>query len=233
VEARWGGRGAALAVVAATASSVLLYRPDAVAWRPSAVAALWRNAEAAACSWRFAEGFEREHRYGLAPPGTTREQHAIERCRSLTEQDQVLDCIGGIARELNWREDGNVNGEPPAGLSVAERRAYGYHWGTHRMGNAAPCGEFTGPELAAECVAAVRLECLVFTDVVTRLDFARSIPQPRCDVPPPPMNGYWASMRRDLLARPPGNRPNLPPASGDTDLRTCEPVLSACYPPSS
>ncbi len=229
VEARSGERGAALAAVAATALSIVVYRPDALAWRPAAVSALWRNADAAACSWRFGEGFEREHRYGLAPPGTTREQHAIERCRSLSEEDQVLDCIGGIARELHWRENGRVNGEPPAGLSAAERRAYAYHWGTHRMGDVEGCRDFSSPELAAECVAAVQLECLVFADVVTRLASARSIPQPQCELRSPPMNGYWAAMRRDLLARPPGKKPDLPAPFGDSDLRACEPVLNACY----
>ncbi len=230
VELRWGRRQATLAGVAATALSVLLYRPDAMAWRPAAVTALWRNTDAAACSWRFAEGFEREHHYGLAPPGTTREQHAIERCRSLSEQDQILDCIGGIARELNWRQDGKVNGEPPAGLSPAERHAYAYHWGTHRNGKLERCSDFNSPELAADCADAVQLECLVFTDVVTRLVSARSIPQPQCRLPEPPMNGYWAAMRRDLLARPSGEAPDMPSVSGDTDLGACRPILGACYP---
>jgi hypothetical protein len=233
VEAHWGERGAVLAAVVATALSVLLYRPDALAWRPATVSALWRNTEAAACSWRLAEGFEREHQYGLAPAGTTREQHAIERCRSLSDQDQVLDCIGGIARELHWRHNGRVNGEPPAGLSAAERHAYAYHWGTHRMGSFEGCDDFDSPELEADCVAAVQLECLVFADVMTRLAFGRSIAQPRCHLPSPPMNGYWASMRRDLLARPAGQKPDLPPPSGDTNLQACEHVLSACYPPST
>src|SRR6185295_15240102 len=143
------------------------------------------------------------------------------------------DCIGGVARELHWREGGKVNGEPPAGLSAAERRAYAYHWGTHRMGEVDGCSDFRSPELAAECVAAVQLECLVFDDVVTRLAYGRSIPRPRCDVPSPPMNGYWAAMRRDLLERPPGPKPDVPPPFGDTDLRACKPVVDACYPPSS
>jgi hypothetical protein len=101
------------------------------------------------------------------------------------------------------------------------------------MGELDRCSDFTSPELATDCVAAGQLECLVFLDVVTRLAFGRSIPQPQCDLPPPPMNGYWAAMRRDLLARPAGAKPDLPPALGETDLRACEPVLSACYPPSS
>ncbi len=232
VEARWGRRHAMLAAVTATALTALLYRPDALAWRPAAVSALWHNTDAAACSWRFAEGFEREHQYGLAPAGTTREQHAIERCRSLSEQDQILDCVGGIARELNWRQDGTVQGEPPAGLGAVERRAYAFHWGTHRLGDLEPCSSFRSPELVADCAAAVQLECLVFTDVLTRLAFAHGVAQPQCALREPPMNGYWAAMRRGFLARPAGKASDLPPASAGTDLGACEPVLRACYPPS-
>lgn len=233
IDARRGRRQATLAAVVATASMLLVYRPDALAWKPAAVSALWRDSEAAACSWRFAEGFEREHQDGPASAGTTREQYAIERCRSLSDQDQVLDCIGGIARELNWRRNGTVPGEPPAGLSATERHAYAFYWGTHRMGALERCSDFSSPELTADCVAAVRLECLVFTDVLTRMAFARGLPRPECRLPEPPMNGYWAAMRRDLLARPSGEAPDLPPASGDNDLRACEPVLRACYPSSS
>jgi hypothetical protein len=233
VEARWGRRPATAAGVAATALAALLYRPDALAWTPAAVAALWHDEDAAACSWRFAEGFEREVQPGRAPGDTTREQHAIARCRSLTEPDQVLDCIGGIARELNWRRNGRVPGEPPAGLSAAERRAYAFHWGTHRFGDEAPCADFRSPELTADCAAAVRLECLVFTDVLRRWAFARGLSRPRCPLREPPMNGYWAAMRRALLARAPGDAAaSTPPASAGTDLRACEPVLRACYPPS-
>jgi hypothetical protein len=230
VEVRWGRRSAALAGVAATALSMFLYRPDALAWRPAAISALWQNREAAACSWRFAEGFEREHQWGLVPHARTREEHAIEGCRLLSEQDQILDCIGGIARELNWRQNGQVDGEPPARLNAAERRAYAFHWGTHRFGKLERCSDFSSPQLAADCVGAVQLECLVFTDVLTRLAFARGITQPQCPLPAPPMNGYWAAMRRDLLGRPSGKAPNAPPPSAGTDLRACEPVLRACYP---
>jgi hypothetical protein len=231
VESRWGTRAATLAAMVTTALTVFVYRPDALAWKPDAVSALWHDRDAAACSWRFAEGFEREYRHGLAAAGTTPEQYAIDRCRSLSDPDQVLDCIGGIARELHWRRGGKVDGEPPAGLDSAERRAYAYHWGTHRVGDLAGCAEFRSPELVDECVAAVRLECLVFADVLSRFAFGRRISGPRCDLPAPPMNAYWASARRDLLARSPGERPELPPGPGDPDMRACEPVLSACYRP--
>ena len=99
VEAHWGERGAVLAAVAATALSVLLYRPDALAWRPATVSrAVAQYRRQPRARGGLPKGFEREHQYGLAPAGTTREQHAIERCRSLSDQDQVLDCIGGASR---------------------------------------------------------------------------------------------------------------------------------------
>jgi hypothetical protein len=233
VEARWGRRAAALAGAAATAVSLFVNRPDALAWRPEAVAGLWRDTEAAVCSWRFAEGFEREHQYGLAPPGMTRERYAIERCRLLSEPDQVLGCIGGMARELNWRRDGRVDGEPPAGLTARERRTYAYYWGTHRMGSLERCSDFDDPELAADCAGAVELECLVFTDVLTRLASGRGLARPRCLLRPPPANDYWAAMRRDFLARPPGARPDSPPPPGRDDLRACRAIVAACYPPPS
>ncbi len=233
VEARHGARSATLATVATTALTLFVNRPDAMAWRPDAVVALWRNQDAAACSWRFAEGFEREQRAGLVALDTTPERHAIARCRSLSEQAQILDCIGGIARELNWRRNGSVDGEPPAGLTRTEERAYAYQWGTHRIGQMEPCSEFRDAQLVAECVDAVKLECLVFTDILARLAFARAIPRPQCSVSAPPMDGYWGAMRRDLLARPPGITPQLPPPSGDNDLRACEGVVTACYPVSS
>jgi len=101
------------------------------------------------------------------------------------------------------------------------------------MGEAEGCSDFRSPELAADCVAAVRLECLVFADLLMRLTSGRSIGRPRCDLLSPPMNGYWASMRRELLARPAGTEAELPTRLGDTDLQACAPVLSACYPPAS
>ncbi|HSD09340.1 MAG TPA: hypothetical protein VLF14_00020, partial [Candidatus Binatia bacterium] len=229
-EQRWGKAAASRVALASIALALAVHRPDALSWGFGAVERLWRDRAGAACSWRFAEGFLREQEYGLAPAGRTREEHAIERCRSLSEPPQVLDCIGGIARELNWRQDGRVQGEPPAGLDAEERRAYAYHWGTHRRGDVAPCGEFAGAALAAQCAAAVRLECLTAGDLVTRFTSGRAIGRPRCVLAGPPMDGYWAAMRRDLIARTSGEGPDLTFAKSlDTDLGACQPVFDECY----
>jgi hypothetical protein len=225
----WGETAANAIAVAALAITVALYRPDAITWGFGKVAALWGNHAGAACSWRFAEGFERAQQYGLAPPGQTREQYAIERCRSLSGDAQVLDCIGGIARELNWRQNGRVAGEPPAGLSAPERRAYAYLYGTHRKGDSSACRDFESPDLVADCSAAVQLECLVFADIYTRMASAHGLGRPRCTVPEPPMDGYWAAMRRELLARSAGTGPSLAGARGDDDLQACQAVFDACY----
>jgi hypothetical protein len=226
---RWGEGAGAWAGAAAIALSLVLYRPDAVTWGSAKVAALWQNRAGAACSWRFAEGFERETDYGLTP-GQTREQHAIERCRSLSEDAQILDCIGGIARELEWRQpNGRVDGEPPAELSQRERRAYAYQYGTHRKGNVAACGDFASPDLTATCAAAVELECLHYGDLYTQLVTGRGLARPRCPVPEPPIDGYWAATRLDLLSRTAGTAPNLTRAWGDDDLRACRTVFDACY----
>ena len=189
----------------------------------------WRNRAGAACSWRLAEGFGREQALGLAP-GQTREQHAIARCRSLLP-DQVLDCIGGIARELHWRGIGRVHGKPPAELDATERRAYAYAYGTHRFGATDACSDFIDPALAGECVAAVRLECLVFGDMTTRFRTGRGVGRPRCAIPEPPMPGYWAEMRADLLMRKPGPGPASGELTGTSDLSACAPLFRACYGP--
>ena len=226
---RWGDRAGAWVCAATIAAAFALYRPDAMSWGLPNVEAWWRDRASAACSWRFAEGFERETDYGLTP-GQTREQHAIERCRLLSETPQVLDCIGGIARELEWRQPGGrVNGGPPPELTAAERLAYAYQYGTHRKGNAAACTDFTDPDLAAACAAAVQLECLHYGDLYTRLVTGRSLARPACVVPAPPMDGYWAATRSDLFSRSGGVTPNLTRAWGDDDLRACQPVFDACY----
>jgi hypothetical protein len=220
------GNWAGLALVAAT---LVLYRADAVTWRSGHVSALWHNQAGATCWWRFAEGFEREVEYGLSS-GRTREEHAVDRCRSLSEEAQVLDCIGGIARELQWRQpDGRVRGEPPAGLSSAEELAYAYLYGTHRKGDAAACGDFADPSLVTACSAAVELECLHYADTYTRIAKAQGLAPPRCTIPEPPMDGFWAVRRLDLMNATAGTVPHLEYARGDDDLSACEPVFRRCY----
>jgi len=229
VATRWGSGAAAWSGIAAALIALLLYRPDAFAWNPAKAVALWNNRVGAVCSWRFGEGFEREFDYGFAALGDTREQHAIARCRSLTTADQRLDCIGGIARELNWRQKGSVAGEPPAELDAAERRAYAYVYGTHRKGNSAACNDFADPQLAADCLAAMQMECLVFGDFYTRIATGEGLAPPRCAVPEPPMRGYWSAMRAELLSRSDGRAPDLTRAWGDDNLQPCQPVFDACY----
>jgi hypothetical protein len=229
VAGRWGDAAGVWVGAAAIALTLVLYRPYAVTWGSGTVAALWRNQAGAACSWRFAEGFERVYAYGLAPPGQTRDQYAIAGCRSLSEPAQVLDCIGGVARELNWRENERIDGAPPAELSPSEGRAYAFHYGVHRKGDTAPCGDFHDRELGAICAGAVRLECLLYGDVYTRIVSDHGIGRPRCDVPEPPMEGFWSAIRLDLLARTGTERPNLERAWGDDNLDACKPVFDECF----
>lgn len=228
--ARWGEAAAAVAGVVAVALTLVLYRPFALTWGSEAVAKLWNNRDGAVCSWRFAEGFEREQEFGLVPSGLSREQNAIRRCRTLSEPDQVLDCVGGIARELAWRQpDGRVHGEPPAELDAGERRAYAYLYGTHRKGKIAACDDFDSPELAATCRAAVELECLHYADLYTRIFAGQAIGAPRCEIPEPPMRGFWSARRLDLLQRTGGVRPNPVRAWGDDNLDGCVSVFDKCY----
>jgi hypothetical protein len=228
--ARRGEGAAAVVGIVAIAVALVLYRPYALTWGADTVARLWTNRDGAVCSWRFAEGFEREQEFGLAPPGESREQNAIRRCRSLSEPDQVLDCIGGIAREVAWRQhDGRLHGDPPADLDAAELRAYAYQYGTHRKGNVEACNDFVTPELAATCRAAVELECLHYADLYTRIFAVHAIGPPRCDIPEPPMRGFWSALRLNLLGRGGGVRPSLVRAWGDDNLDACMPVFEKCY----
>ncbi len=227
---RWADGAAAATGAIAVAVTLVLYRPFAVTWSPDVVARLWNDRDGAVCSWRFAEGFEREQEFGLVASGLSREQYAIRRCRTLSGRDQVLDCIGGIARELEWRQpDGRVYGEPPAELDDAERRAYAYLYGTHRKGKIAACDDFNDPDLAAACRAAVELECLHYADLYTRIFTGHAIGAPRCEIPEPPMRGYWSERRLDLLERADGVRPDPVRAWGDDNLDPCKPVFAKCY----
>jgi len=122
-----------------------------------------------------------------------------------------------------------VAGEPPAELDAAERRAYAYVYGTHRKGNSAACNDFADPQLAADCLAAMQMECLVFGDFYTRIATGEGLAPPRCAVPEPPMRGYWSAMRAELLSRSDGRAPDLTRAWGDDNLQPCQPVFDACY----
>ena len=225
----WGESAAAWIGVAMMAALLVFHRPDAISSGLPTIAALWRNEAGAACSWHLAESFEREHQYRLAPPGRTREQHAIERCRSLSEPAQILDCICGIARTMHSRRTDKVQGEPPAELSDAERRAFAYCYGIHQAGNVRHCDHFTSPALAAECVAAVHLECLILADINTRFFTGSLLSRPQCPIPPPPMDGYWSAARLDLLARTGGVGPHIDRWLGREGIARCGPVFAACY----
>jgi hypothetical protein len=221
---------AAAAVACALALVVIVHRPATASASTDMVRRLWNDRAAAACSWRFAEGFRRELDYGGGPDAGSREAHVLARCRSLSEREQVLDCIGGMARELSWRRGEHVPGAPPAALSAAERRAYAYHYGTHRYGDDRDCADFDDPALAADCRAAVRLECLVFGDALTRLRAHRPIGRPSCDIAEPPDDAFWGAMRRDFLARPPGTGPDVPQTSSRERLEACRGIYAACFP---
>jgi hypothetical protein len=198
-------------------------------WRWDVPTRLWRDVEGAACSWHLAEGFAREHRYGLAAARVTREQHMIARCRSLAERDEVLDCIGGIARALLYEPGGGkVSGEPPPGLDAEERRAFAFYYGIQRTGDPSACADFTAPELAAECAKLVRLECLVFADINSQILTGRNAGRPHCELPQPPMHGYWAARRRVLLAAPDSGAPFIAERLED-QLAACGSVLDECY----
>lgn len=229
VAARRGERDAWIASAAAVLLTLVLYRPDAVRWEPARVAALWRDQEGAACSWRFAEGFEREHQYGLAAAGLSRTEHALARCRSLVTADLALDCAGGIGRAMHWRRGEHVAGAPPPELSGAEQRAFAFYYGTHRRGDAVACADFTDGALAADCRAAVQLDCLLFADLLARVQRGDGLGRPHCTLPEPPMRGYWAAQRDALLverARTAGPMPR----SVDGELAGCGAALAECYP---
>jgi len=234
-EARWGARPGALIGTAAIGATLVLYRPDAMTLTVAPVSSSWRNRVGAACSWRLAEGFGREHDAGLAPPGRTRDQHVIERCRSLAEPGQVLDCIGGIARERQLRGVETGSRKPPLVLSPLERRAFAYYAGVRRRGDIAGCSDLGTAALAEECADAARLGCLSYADLVARFAAGRFLGRPRCAIGEPPMDGYWAALRLDLLGRDAEHDwtsariLDVVRAVGNEDLPACAPVLAACY----
>lgn len=223
-------RGAAIAVASALLLVAVLHRPAAWSASTDTVRRLWSDRAAAACSWRFAEGFGREYDRGAAPSGGARDGYVLARCRSLSDRDQVLECVGGMGRELAWRRGERVDGAPPAALSADERRAFAYHYGTHRFGDDDPCADFDEPALVAECRAAVRIECLAFGDALTRLRAGRALGRPACDVAEPPDEAFWAAVRRDLLSRPVGAGPDVPATASRDGLERCRATYAACFP---
>jgi hypothetical protein len=222
---------------------VVVHRPERLRLSFEQVSALWGKRGSAACSWRFGEAFlqvqgEPGANYSLL--GTPalperdreayllRERHAIELCRSLSEPTQILDCIGGIARELQYGS-GRIDGEPPSELSGIERDAYAFYYGVRRAGHIAPCDDFLEPTLRKECRTAVQLDCFVFVDTFSRFESGNPLGRPRCDIPEPPMDGYWADMRLDLLSRPTGSPPKFPPEFGKGSIGECKALVESCY----
>ena len=152
----------------------------------------------------------------------------IDRCRSLSEGPQILDCIGGVARDLQYGS-GRIDREPPSGLSDAERSAYAFYYGVRRNGRLTPCDDFLEPSLRRECRTAVQLDCFIRLDTATRFASGHRLGRPHCDVPEPPMDGYYAEMRSDLLARPTGRAPEFPWELGKEALEACKTVVDSCY----
>jgi hypothetical protein len=223
---------------------VAVHRPDTVSPGLEQASPLWRNHGGAACSWRFGQAFLRAQgevvNYApvLGSPDVPaadaqalrrREQVAIERCRSLSETTQILDCIGGVARELQYGMSGRVDGEPPTGLSDVERRAYAFYYGVHTRGHTTRCDDFRDVALRNECRTAVQIECFTYTDMATRFGSGRALGRPSCPIAEPPMDGYWAELRADLLARPPGRGPTIPPEFRDESDGACTELVAACY----
>lgn len=240
---RWGTRAGIGAGAAIVAIAAAVHRPDALTPSLERLSAWWGKRDSAACSWRLGEAFVRVQgadavsraMFGTAALSgrdresqLVRERRAVELCRSLSETPQVLDCIGGVGRDSHFGS-GPIGGEPPAELSDVERRAYAFYFGVRTGGDLAPCDEFREPTWRRECRAAVRLDCLIRIDIATRFASGRPLGRPRCDVPEPPMAGYWAEMRSDLLARPAGAAPETPRELRDGGARGCAVAIDSCY----
>jgi hypothetical protein len=242
---QWGVRSGSLVGVTIVGLMILVHRPDTLTPGFTRLSALWNNRQGAACSWRFAEAFLRLQ--PAAIDGTlvdtsdpevdtrsleAREQRAITLCRSLSESTQILDCIGGVARDLQYG-GGKIDGEPPLSLTDVERRAFAFYYGVRRFGHMEPCDDFLEPALQKECRTAVQLDCFYLVDMTTRFVSGASLARPHCEIPPPPMDGYYAGMRSDLLARPNGSALEDSRAfgeeSGKNSLDTCRNLVDSCY----
>jgi hypothetical protein len=234
VSAQMGQHAGAAVGAVAVLATVLIYRPRTATCDTSAVVALWRNRTGAVCSYRFADGFARqENSDDLAAPSQAAVQHIIEGCRRLSEEPQILDCIGGLTYPWSRAMDAHKEwaNELPAGLNPDERRAFAYYYGLKRHGETTVCTNLKDPDLIAQCVAAAQLECLVYSDFASRLFWGRPLPRPRCAIAEPPMQAYWAAARADLDARPATTefghlRPELAKAVGRP---ACSAVIEACF----
>ncbi len=200
---------------------------------------LWRNRGGAACSWRFAEAFLRlpgggVDKSAVAPAISeeslpARERRAIVLCRSLSEQPQILDCIGGIARDFQYG-GGRIHGEPPASLSDVERRAFAFYYGVRRFGRMGQCDDFLDSALRKDCRTAVQLDCFNLADAATRYVSGDALGRPHCEISRPPMDGYYAEMRLDLLARPTGSSPRYGREfTEQSSMGACMTLVDACY----
>jgi hypothetical protein len=227
VAARWRRIPRVWIGAGAVTLALLLYRTGDLTWNLATVRALFHDRVGASCSWRLAWGFEREFDHGLAPPGRTREQHAIERCRSLVA-DQRLDCIGGIAREVVNRTR-TVPRELPAGLTLLERRAYAYHAGVHQSGDLTPCIALQDAELRTVCTSAAQLECLVRTEVMQHYLFDYTPGRPHCVIRQPPAGGFWAAKWAELQARPVEDAASPPPGASLPPPGRCAALVEGCY----
>jgi hypothetical protein len=221
---------------------LVVHRTDTLTPGFEQVSALWSKRGGAACSWRLGETFLRRkgpdaaqsdspdtpaplHRDGQL---VADEQDAIALCRSLSETAQVLDCIGGLAHELQFRSE-RVYGEPPSGLNGIERNAYAFYYGIHRDGRMAPCDDFREAALRRDCRTAVQLDCFTWLDIAARFAPGHRLGRPQCEIPAVPMDGYWAEVRSDLLSRPPGRGPEFPREFPKEGLEACSTVVDSCY----
>lgn len=223
--ARLGDRAGGWVSLTAIAAAAALYHPDAIGGGFPTVASLWRNEAGAACSFRLAAGFQRELQLRSVAPGRTLLFYVIERCRSLAEEAQVLDCIGGIARELPHE----YHAEVLSRLQPLERRAYAYYYGVRRNGDMAPCDDFSDLVLHGDCAAAVQLDCLThggWGALPFAGDGARGL---HCAVPEPPIAGHWAEVRADLLRGTLGTIQSSERwLARDEAYGACAPVYDAC-----
>ena len=207
---------------------LLAYRPLAMEPSLDAVRALWRNQTGAACSWRLAEGFRREYESGLVP-GETLQQHVIDRCRSLSDQAQVLDCIGGMARDLHHNAGGRLDGSgPPAALTPEEMRAYAYYYGVRRNGDMAACADLGDDQLRADCIAAAQLDCIARGGWGSHLSATPSR-LPHCDIPAAPMDGYWTALRSTMFTTTSGIGLRVFERREEDQFPGCTAIFNACY----